>query len=298
VTEKGVLSAAAIWQTFETLTALRRSTQEGLWQVFSSSKKIAWKTGTSYGFRDAWAVGVTGGYVVVVWTGNADGEGRPGLIGLHAAAPLMFDIFSLLPPTTWFEAPFDELVPVAVCHESGYRATPLCPHPDTLLVPRSCLQTPACPWHRQVHLNKSGRYRVSSRCYKVSDMLTCSWFVLPPAMEWYYKRSNPSYRTLPPWLPACREEEPRTMEMIYPRETRQIFIPRNLDGTLSSTVFEVAHRGSGHTIFWHLDGTYLGSTTGLHKMELQPAPGEHTLTLIDDDGNILVKRFEVTGNRD
>jgi penicillin-binding protein 1C len=124
-------------------------------------------------------------------------------------------------------------------------------------------------------------------------MITKSWFVLPPAQEWYYKRVNPSYRTLPPFLPSCRETEPLAMEMIYPRETRQIFIPRNLDGTLSSAVFEVAHRGSNHTIYWHLDGNYLGATTDLHKMEMRPAPGNHTLTLIDDEGNILVRRFEV-----
>ncbi len=294
---RGVLSAGAIWQTFETLTALRRPTQEGLWQVFSSSKKIAWKTGTSFGFRDAWAVGVTPAYVVAVWTGNADGAGRPGLIGLHASAPLMFDVFALLTAVPWFEPPWDELSRVTVCHESGWRATPRCEHRDTLWVPRSCLHARACPWHRPVHLDSSGRYRVNSHCYLVPDMITRSWFVLPPVMEWYYKRVNPSYRPLPPFLPGCHEEQPRAMEMIYPRETRQIFIPRNLDGTLSSTVFEVAHRGSGHTIFWHLDGQYLGATREVHKMELQPSPGSHTLTLTDDEGNILVKRFEVAGKQ-
>ncbi len=290
---EGVVSAGAIWQTFETLTALRRPTEEGLWQVYSSSKKIAWKTGTSYGFRDAWAVGVTPDYVVAVWVGNADGAGRPGLVGLEAAAPLLFDVFSLLPPHPWFEPPYDELTKVTVCRESGYRATLLCPHRDTLLVPRSGLKVKSCPYHRLVHLDKTGRYRVTSRCYPVADMITRSWFVLPPAQEWYYKKVNPSYRTLPPFLPACHEAEALAMEMIYPRETRQIFIPRDLGGTLSSTVFEVAHRGTGHTIYWHLDGAYLGATTAPHKMELQPAPGRHTLTLIDDEGNILVKRFEV-----
>jgi penicillin-binding protein 1C len=209
----------------------------------------------------------------------------------------MFDVFALLPAVPWFETPWDELSRVTVCHESGWRATPRCEHRDTLWVPRSCLHARACPWHRPVHLDSSGRYRVNSHCYLVPDMITRSWFVLPPVMEWYYKRVNPSYRPLPPFLPGCHEEQPRAMEMIYPRETRQIFIPRNLDGTLSSTVFEVAHRGSGHTIFWHLDGQYLGATREVHKMELQPAPGSHTLTLTDDEGNILVKRFEVAGKQ-
>ncbi len=76
---------------------MERPGDEFAWRAFSSSRKIAWKTGTSYGFRDAWAVGVTPRHVVGVWVGNADGEGRPGLTGYSAAAPVLFDLFDLLP---------------------------------------------------------------------------------------------------------------------------------------------------------------------------------------------------------
>ena len=64
---------------------------------------IAWKTGTSYGFRDAWAVGVTPRYAVGVWVGNATGEGKPGLVGAQTAGPVLFDIFNLLPASSWFD---------------------------------------------------------------------------------------------------------------------------------------------------------------------------------------------------
>lgn len=87
-----------------------RPGEEGLWQQFSSSQTIAWKTGTSFGFRDGWAVGVTPKYVVAVWCGNADGEGRPDLIGIKTAAPVMFDIFRLLPHGGWFKNRFTILV--------------------------------------------------------------------------------------------------------------------------------------------------------------------------------------------
>ena len=66
---------------------------------------IAWKTGTSYGFRDAWAVGVTPRYAVGVWVGNATGEGKPGLVGAQTAGPVLFDIFNYLPSSPWFERP-------------------------------------------------------------------------------------------------------------------------------------------------------------------------------------------------
>ena len=83
-------TASTIFETFETLLELKRPTEEGDWKLFDSSKKIAWKTGTSHGFRDAWAVGVTPHYTVAIWIGNATGEGRPGLVGVRRAPPISF----------------------------------------------------------------------------------------------------------------------------------------------------------------------------------------------------------------
>lgn len=292
----GIMSAASIWQCFEILTELERPTQEGSWEQFSSSKRIAWKTGTSFGYRDAWAIGVTPEYLVGVWVGNADGEGRPGLTGVNVAAPLMFDAFGSLPATGWFETPYDEMVEVEICRQSGFRAGPDCEETETLLVPVSGLKMEACPWHRLIHLDRQEQFRVHSDCYEVDQMHRASWFVLPPVMEWYYKRKNPGYRTLPPLLPGCGGGEELPMEMIYPKETRQVFIPRGLDGKLSRVVFEAAHRKPGVSIHWHLDDHYLGESTQIHQMEFLAPGGGHILTLVDSDGNILEKRFEVVEN--
>ena len=65
------------------------------WQFFDAAQPLAWKTGTSFGYRDAWAIGTTKDYVVGVWVGNADGEGRPGLVGVQTAAPILFDVFDV-----------------------------------------------------------------------------------------------------------------------------------------------------------------------------------------------------------
>ena len=66
------------------------------WKALPSMQPIAWKTGTSHGFRDAWAVGISPSYVVGVWVGNATGEGKPGLLGASTAGPVRFDVFNLL----------------------------------------------------------------------------------------------------------------------------------------------------------------------------------------------------------
>ena len=119
------LSASSIWLTYEALQRVNRPESETGWQYFSSSPDLAWKTGTSFGFRDGWAIGTTPQYVVGVWVGNASGEGRPGLTGISAAAPLMFDLVNLMGHGAWFDRPDEDLTMIRVCSKSGFRPHPI-----------------------------------------------------------------------------------------------------------------------------------------------------------------------------
>ncbi len=288
------LDAAALWFTFEAMQQLERPGSEGRWERFSSSRRLAWKTGTSYGFRDAWAVGVTPQYVIAVWAGNADGEGRPGLIGVQAAAPVLFDIIDLLPGGQWFQPPYDEMTRLSVCRESGYRALPGCP-PDSVWAPATARRAVPCPYHQLVHLSRDGAWRVHRDCHPAGDLQARPWFVLPPLEEYYYKRSRPDYAALPPWKPGCRTNDPQSppMQLIYPRYPTRIFVPVDLDGTRQRTVFQVAHRQPETAIHWHLDEDYLGSTRTFHQLELDPPAGEHRLILVDELGNRLEQPFTI-----
>lgn len=100
-----ILSAASIYLTFQAMVEVARPDEDQSWKQYTSATKVAWKTGTSFGFRDGWAIGVTPTHVVAVWVGNADGEGRPGLTGIQTAAPVLFSIFSLLKSGKWFLPP-------------------------------------------------------------------------------------------------------------------------------------------------------------------------------------------------
>lgn len=293
LSEHGYLDAAAIYLTFEAMVEVSRPDEDASWRQYTSAGKVAWKTGTSFGFRDGWAIGVTPKYVVGVWAGNADGEGRPGLTGIQAAAPVLFDIFSLLKPGKWFTPPYDDMVRVAVCHQSGYRASDICTPQDTIWIPQAGQRSAACPYHRLIHLDASGTYRVTGNCESVDNMQHVSWFVLPPAMEWYYKSKNPSYRELPPYRPGCESGAISAMEIIYPKQFSKIYVPKEIDGSMGKTIFEVAHRNQNSIIYWHLDGKYIGSTQTIHQMGLAPAEGMHTLTLVDQDGESIVQQFEI-----
>ena len=99
------IGTGAAWLTLDTLLEVPRPGEEGHWRNFASSRSIAWKTGTSWGLRDGWAIGNSSRHTVAVWVGNASGEGRPGLTGSAMAAPLMFSLFNSLPASPWFAMP-------------------------------------------------------------------------------------------------------------------------------------------------------------------------------------------------
>lgn len=290
--ESSWLGAGSIYLTFDVLKEVFRPGEETGWRNFYSAKKIAWKTGTSHGMRDAWAVGVNGDYAVGVWVGNADGEGRPGLTGTESASPILFDIFSQLPGNSWFQQPLSDMDKIMVCAQSGARATEFCNEKKETLVTRTGLQATPCKYHRNVHLSADGKYRVHGDCEPISTMNTVSWFVLPPVQEYYFKSKNLSYKSLPPYRHDC--ENPSSlavMDVIYPKTNARIFIPRELDGNPGSALFEVAHRNQQTTIYWHLDGNYLGATRGTHRLPVTPTSGKHLLTLVDDQGEVFERSF-------
>ena len=289
-----VLEAAAIWLTYEALLEVNRPDAESGWALFSSQGRVAWKTGTSFGGRDAWAVGTTKDYVIGVWVGNATGEGRSGLTGLGQAAPVMFDLFNLLPGGDWFEKPFVDIAHVAICRNSGHRAGRYCIEADTLPIHRRGLESVACPYHQLIHLDQSGRYRVDSRCEDPRHIRQEAWFVLPPAMEWFYKSRHSRYKPLPPVRSDCLAAgDIQEMELMYPGEGVSVFIPRELDGSKGVAVFEVAHRNPMSRLYWHLNDSYLGQTTHVHRMALSPDAGFHKLVVIDERGQELERVFEV-----
>ena len=291
---QGPFGAVAIWQTFEAMRLVRRPTEDLAWEYFSSSKNIAWKTGTSFGHRDAWAIGVTPGYVVGVWVGNADGEGRPGLTGVEVAAPILFDIFRELPSTSWFRPPSAEMEQIMTCAYSGFRASPQCEPLNTILTGRSGRSSGVCPFHRTVHLDTAEQFRVSDQCTSPANMVHKPWFVLPPVMEYYFQSHNTLYRKLPPWKPDCIQVSPHTpMQLIYPKKNARLFIPKELDGSQGKAVFEIAHRYPNTTLFWHLDDKFIGSTKKIHQMALDADVGKHTLTIVDTEGEFLKENFEI-----
>ena len=286
--------AGAIHLTFDALRSVKRPASTFGWSQFIGARRVAWKTGTSIGFRDAWAVGVTPEYVVAVWAGNADGEGRPELVGVKTAAPILFEVFDILPKTAWFETPFDDLRTAEVCDVSGHPANSYCPKTSEKYIHKNGRRALPCPYHEQYFTDVSGVYAVTSNCFSSYEMKSAVYFNLPPAMMAYYRRQHTDIEQMKPSHPDCESRSKAVaFEILYPHPQARIKVPKELDGNKGSTIFEVAHVDEDASIFWHVDHAFIGKTTHKHAMPVRPKPGQHHLKVVDQNGNEMVREFEV-----
>lgn len=294
LTEKtDLLSASSIWYTFNSMTELLRPQDYVGWMQFTNKNKIAWKTGTSFGFRDAWAVGLNDKYTVAVWVGNASGEGRPELTGTGMAAPLMFSVFNLLNKKSWFAKPTTDLTDIKVCKQSGYRASEICPDKEIKQFQKGGEKTPLCSFHKVIHVDETETFRVNSNCYSVSKMKHIPWFVASPMQEYFFKQKSFFYKPLPEFLEGCQSESVfYQMEIVYPRNGFKIYVPIDESGKRSKCIFKAAHKNTKAILYWYLDGTYLGSTEKYHQLSVLPEKGKHELSITDNLGETSKCVFE------
>lgn len=275
------IDPASVYSTLRIMEGLERPSE---WKQYgvADRHRIAWKTGTSYGFRDAWAVGTDGRWIVVAWTGNANGEGRPGVIGVETSAPLLFKIFSRLPKGEFFEEPLDEQKEVIICAQSGYRAQQYCEVVDTAYLGMNGVK--ACEYCELIHLNERGE-RVDFNCSSQSIKDT-GWMFLPAGMTWFGLRAGYDYQPPPDFSPDCYMSEGDALAWVYPEKNNEVVRrTRDVDGQLGAVVLEAGHRSPTATLFWYVDEVYLGSTEHEHRFEAFLNPGIHYLTIVDDDGN-------------
>lgn len=289
-----LLKASSIWFTFNAMSELLRPQDYIGWMQFLSKNKIAWKTGTSFGFRDAWAVGLNGKYTVAVWVGNASGEGRPELTGTGVAAPLMFSIFNLLSKKAWFPKPNNDFINLKICKQSGFKASDVCPESEIKQCQSGSEKSPPCNFHKIIHLDEKGLNRVNSNCYSVTKMKHVPWFIASPMQEYFFKQHSLFYKTLPAYLPECMSEfSTHQLEIVYPRNDFKIYIPIDESGNRSRCIFKAAHKNTTATLFWYFDKEYIGSTQKYHQLSVLPDKGKHELTITDNYGETCKCSFEI-----
>jgi penicillin-binding protein 1C len=290
--QKNILGAGSIWLTYNAMEEVNRPEGDEAWKFYDSSLKIAWKTGTSFGNRDAWAIGTNSKYVVGIWVGNATGEGRPTLTGVTSAAPILFDVFNLLPRQRWFQTPYKDLDEVEVCRLSGYLAKEECPKIKQW-VSKKGKSTVVCPYHKKVHLDRTEKFQVNSSCESIDNIVTKNWFVLPPVMAWYYKSQHIEYLPLPPFKEDCQGTQTTTMDFIYPKANSKIYLTKNFNSEVQPVILKVAYSERDKELFWYVDDVYKATTKTFHELPISPTTGIHYITVVDASGNEIRRKIEI-----
>ena len=288
-TSRQLLSVGASWLTLEALQKVTRPDVDFYWRNFSRQIPVAWKTGTSFGSKDGWAIGMNGQWTVGVWVGNFSGEGNVEIGGAKAAAPLLFDIINQITDSQkplWFKEPDRVLKSVEICISSGYPAGPLCPEKSMIAVPISAVQSGVCSFHRQFLVDEATGKVVCSQCWDGLHTKMVTGFILPPAAQRIYQRTGRWVEYVPQHLASCPAsgENPERLEIVYPVNNISILVPRDFDGSFEQVVFQANSQVKDTRLFWLLDDNLIGETRQHHEVAVELPEGEHTLVVMDDEG--------------
>ncbi len=291
-----LISPGACYLTLTMLRELKRPDAEYYWDQYQNQWPIAWKTGTSYGQRDAWAAGVGPRWTVVVWVGNFDGEGNANLSGAPCAGTLLFSINNSLPKkggASWFRRPAEDLDPVRLCLETGYLAGPLCEKTQSVDAPRFMKPLKLCPYHQKLFLSGDGRFQVCSACWGTGKVLEAIRTVYPADVVQFLRESGKPADDLPRHQSSCTAQKAEDMlQILYPQENARLWIPRDLDGRLEKVTLRAAHREKQSLVYWYLDDVFIGTSRDRHVRSSLLTSGRHVLDIVDENGNRDSVRFE------
>jgi len=283
------ISQGASYLTLNELVLGKRPYNEAFWESFVGKQKIAWKTGTSDGYKDAWSIGVTPKYVVGVWAGNADGVGRPEIKSNIATLPLMFELFNVLEKSAWLIKPEYALKRCFTCQHSHYSKGGHCNSTEEEL-PVNAPLPKICPYCTSVCLSSDGKYRIEPSEVEGNERIE-NWFVLSPSIESFYISNHKQYKTLPPFLNKIHKSS--DFEIIFPENNCLIEIPVELSEKKGAFTAKVAHKNKDSILYWDIDGAYLGKTKIFHQFDITLPSGDHILTVTDDGGNSKKVKFYV-----
>jgi penicillin-binding protein 1C len=297
--ELRLISPGAAYLTLEILKELFRPGAEYYWRSYQSGRPLAWKTGTSFGQKDAWSIGVSPCWTVAVWIGNFSGEGNANLKSTTLAAPLLFDLFNSLPPNAGWFSPEPGIMDVErICRQTGFRAGPDCEDVQGVSAPAGHRPLPLCPYHKKFFVTLDGKYRVNSRCWEPGAYTRETRLVFPAEVVQYLRDQGRILERIPPLLPGCTgNRNMAVLRLVYPEEGAHIWIPRDLDGSYQKVTLRAAHGEGSQILYWYMDRRYLGQTEKQHTQSLSLSRGWHLVEVWDRQGNRDRRNFYVAGSR-
>jgi len=279
-----IISPAATFMINDILSQVNRPDFPLNWQSTEHMPKIAWKTGTSYGRRDAWSIGYNKKYTVGIWTGNFSALGIPELSGANIATPLLFKIFNTIDYDSdeeWFTQPKDCDIRM-VCSETGLPPGDHCTSTVTDYFIPLISTTQLCNNMQEVALSADEKISYCKSCMPASGYKKKWYKVIPPEMQRYYDERHIVYEHIPPHNPDCeRVFKEGGPSVLSPRNGSEYYInkkhPEPLE--LSCNVGNDVHK-----VYWYINDQFFKSGEAHNHQFFVPEEGPVKISCTDDKG--------------
>lgn len=312
--ERRLVSPGAAWIVREILQSNPRPGYGGGSFDTGGRPAVAWKTGTSYGYRDAWAIGSTRRYTVGVWVGRPDGTPLPGQYGAVTALPLMFEVIDSLPRASGDNAPLPAPASVQaleVCWPLGIAAAdtpaPLCQQRLSAYalegaVPPTFAERDARLWQPgrlRFQVDAATGLRVSPGCSAgrtLRDVEIARW---PARVSPWLSTAQRKVAQLPVLAPGCADDGRADRGALHIEGLNDLAVLAAAPGAREGVALQLRALGSEETVDWLLDGRWIARTQGARPfMHRYDEPGEHTLTALAADGGWTQVRFRLLPGQD
>ena len=281
------LSEAACFILTEMLTELRRPDLPACWESSMNLPKVAWKTGTSYGHKDAWSIGYSPKYTIGVWVGNFDATGAPNIVGAEASAPILFALFNaLIEPSQnqWFVKP-DGVAKRKVCALSGMPMSSYCESSkEELYIPGVSPSKP-CNIHRKFLIDSETGKRLCSHCRIGRKYEERIFEVYPPEIATWLKRNGYHVPSIPEHYPNCSKVLAGKGPVIHsPSVNCEYKIRQGIEAKYQKILLDAFVSSGTKRIFWFLDNQLISAGKPTEKIFITPIAGKHHLVCMDDEG--------------
>ncbi len=290
--KKRILSAAASYMITEILSKVNRPDFPLNWTATERMPKIAWKTGTSYGRRDAWSIGYNKNFTVGVWVGNFSGQGVPELSGANTATPLLFRIFNTLDydsNSSWYDMPA-ECQWRQVCSASGQLPGNWCTNLITdYFIPLASSMTP-CKHIEEVKVAPDMAWSYCESCTPAEGFIKKPYRITDMEMQAWFSGNGMAYEKIPPHYHDC--------EKIFKGNGPQITFPLNGHEYLLSSRDPEPLQLSARTgsdvmkIYWYINDEFYKASPAGEKQMFIPREGPVKISCTDDKGrnrNITIR---------
>ncbi len=284
-----LFSPEACALTTEILAQVERPDLPGGFERVLGAPAVAWKTGTSYGHRDAWAFGFSAEHVIGVWVGNMDATPVKGISGSIHAGPILFELFRAV-ETTGSRLPDPgplNVAEVEVCAESRCLAGPFC-HRRIMIktIPGRTRLTP-CPIHKQIHVDQETGLRLAGSCLERRPSRTEIVAEYPAELCAWWRSTGIAFASPPPPHPDCAEvaggEPPR---IVSPVATAPYALRTDVPASFQRLSLSANVAPPATKVYWYQDGLLVAHGSAGDRLFVDLSPGRHRLVAMDDLGRM------------